>query len=167
MMRDDSSHAGNRSSSSSSQRELPEANVRVFQLRARRADAALSSSRPSLADPGELLAFDRHHEARKASNEEQAFKRKILVMDKLALLEEMIRFQEERSSRGHLTLAMILKGRHLFKALEQHAETQELQILTSSYRKHLEFEYEAYVSGKGTYLRTRTLLEGVDESLDD
>lgn len=52
-------------------------------------------------------------------------------------MEEMIRFQEERAQRGGLTPEMIDRGIVLFKALAEAAETQELRILCSSYRKHL------------------------------
>ena len=79
-----------------------------------------------------------------AETEDHTYRAMILSMDKLELLEEMVRFQEERSSMGQLTLAMMIKGRHLFKALEETAETQELKILTRSYRRHLDFELQDY-----------------------
>jgi hypothetical protein len=79
-----------------------------------------------------------------AESEDHAYRAMILSMDKLELLEEMVRFQEERSAMGSLTLAMMIKGRHLFKALEETAETQELKILTRSYRRHLDFELQDY-----------------------
>ncbi len=68
----------------------------------------------------------------------------ILSMDKLELLEEMVRFQEERSRLGHLTLQMIIRGRYLFNALEKASETNELRLLAKSYRRHLEFELIAF-----------------------
>ncbi len=74
------------------------------------------------------------------SDDEYAYQARILGMDKLALLEEMVRFQQERSERGDLTLEMMSRGRYLFKALEEKAETQELQLLARSYRRHLEHE---------------------------
>lgn len=79
-----------------------------------------------------------------AQTEDYAYHAQILGMDKLQLLEEMVRFQEERSRVGHLTLQMMIRGKLLFKALEENAETQELQILTKSYRRHLEYELAAY-----------------------
>ena len=63
-------------------------------------------------------------------------------MNKIELLEEMVRFQEERSEKGKLTLSMMVRGRILFRALELHAETHELRLLASSYRRHLEHEIE-------------------------
>lgn len=71
------------------------------------------------------------------------YRAKILGMDKLELLEEMVRFQEERSRVGHLTPKMMIEGKILFKALEESAETNELRLLTRSYRRHLEFELAA------------------------
>ena len=84
-------------------------------------------------------------EIKQTEREDYAYQAMILSMDKLELLEEMVRFQEERSRRGSLSLAMMLKGKYLFKALEENAETQELRILTRSYRRHLEHEITAYL----------------------
>lgn len=79
-------------------------------------------------------------EQKNAETEELAYRARILSMDKLALLEEMVRFQEERTSLGELTIQMMIRGKHLFKALEESAETNELRSLTRSYRRHLEAE---------------------------
>jgi hypothetical protein len=83
-------------------------------------------------------------EIKAAQTEDYEYHAMILGMDKLQLLEEMVRFQEERSRVGHLTLQMMVRGRLLFKALEENAETQELRILTRSYRRHLDCELAAY-----------------------
>ena len=69
-------------------------------------------------------------------------------MDKVELLEEMVRFQEERTQVGELSLSMMVRGRHLFKALEENAETQELKILTRSYRRHLDCELADFRKNK-------------------
>ena len=61
-------------------------------------------------------------------------------MSKVELLNEMVVFQEERAKKGHLSLDMMIRGKILFKALEETAETQALQILTRSYRRHLDYE---------------------------
>ena len=66
-------------------------------------------------------------------------------MNKIELLEEMVRFQEERSTKGKLTLTMMVRGRILFRALEAHAETEELRLLASSYRRHLEYEIDHFL----------------------
>lgn len=63
-------------------------------------------------------------------------------MGKIELLEEMVRFQDERSAKGALSLTMMVRGRILFRALESTAETDELRLLASSYRRHLEHEIE-------------------------
>lgn len=75
--------------------------------------------------------------------EEFAYRAKILSMDRVQLLEEMVRFQEERKAVGELTPAMMYRGRHLFRALEEAADSQELKILSRSYRRHLEYEIAA------------------------
>jgi hypothetical protein len=69
-----------------------------------------------------------------------AYERLIASMDKLELMEEMVRFQEDRSRLGHLTPLMMVRGICLFGALEKSAETHELMLLTGSYKRHLEFE---------------------------
>jgi hypothetical protein len=78
--------------------------------------------------------------------DELAYRAQILTMDKLTLLEEMVKFQEERSRIGELTPEMIVRGKVLFRALEESAETEELRILTRSYRRHLEHEMSAFIS---------------------
>jgi len=85
---------------------------------------------------------------KEAEQEDFAYRAMILGMDKLELLEEMIRFQEERSRLGQLTPEMMVRGKHLFKALEENAETQELRLLTRSYRRHLEHELSSYVKNQ-------------------
>jgi hypothetical protein len=83
-------------------------------------------------------------EIRKAENGDPDYQIRVLEMNKLELLEEMMRFQEERSQTGELSLRMMIQGQILFKALEEAAETAELKDLTRSYRRHLKYELEAY-----------------------
>lgn len=71
------------------------------------------------------------------------YETKIARMNKYELLEEMVRFQEERSEKGRLSLEMMVRGQILFRALETTAETSELRLLASSYRRHLEHEIES------------------------
>ena len=84
-------------------------------------------------------------EIRKAEREDPDYEAKIRGLDKLELLEEMVRFQEERSRVGRLTLSMMVRGKILFKALEETAETNELRLLTSSYRRHLDHEMADFI----------------------
>ena len=72
---------------------------------------------------------------------------KINRMNKYELLEEMVRFQEDRSSKGQLSLEMMVRGQILFRALEANSETNELRLLAGSYRRHLEHEIEALIKG--------------------
>lgn len=84
----------------------------------------------------------------KASKEldtiELAYQARILSMTKVELLEEMVRFQEERKELGTLTHPLMIRGRHLFRALEESADSQELKILSRSYRRHLDYEIQAH-----------------------
>lgn len=82
------------------------------------------------------------------NDEELAYHARILSMSKVELLEEMVRFQEERKTLGALTPSLMLRGRHLFRALEECADSQELKILSRSYRRHLEYEITAAREGK-------------------
>lgn len=90
-----------------------------------------------------IVSLQAARDLKTIQNDEMAYRAKLLCMDKLALLEEMICFQEERSRLGELTPQMMIRGKYLFKALEETAETNELRILTRSYRRHLEHELSA------------------------
>lgn len=87
---------------------------------------------------------------RDQDNEELAYRARILSMSKVELLEEMVRFQEERKSLGTLTPSMMRRGRHLFRALEESADSQELKILSRSYRRHLDYEIAAAREGQSS-----------------
>lgn len=69
-----------------------------------------------------------------------SYQAKIDSMNKVELLEEMARFQEERSARGWLNLDMMIRGQILFRALEASAETEELGLFSGAYRRHLKYK---------------------------
>jgi hypothetical protein len=92
-----------------------------------------------------VIDLAKHREVKKAAYEDQAYEGVIKRMDKLELLEEMVRFQEERCNLDKLTLPLIIKGRILFGALEASAETSELRLLTRSYKRHLDYELASYL----------------------
>ena len=94
-----------------------------------------------------VISLKAARELKNVESDDLAYKAMILSMDQLQLLEEMVRFQEERKAAGSLSIGMMLKGKHLFKALEENAVTQELRILTRSYRRHLEHEIELFRKG--------------------
>lgn len=91
-----------------------------------------------------VVALNAIRELKAVEQEDDSYHIRVLGMDKLELLEEMVRFQEERTRAGHLTLGMMIRGKHLFRELERTAETNEMRILTSSYRRHLEHELAAF-----------------------
>ena len=68
-------------------------------------------------------------------------------MNILELLDEMVRFQQERSTTGHLTPKMMAEGIVLFKALEDNAISKELKLLAGSYHRHLQYELEGVRNG--------------------
>lgn len=92
-----------------------------------------------------LISLNAARELKRAEEHDYAYQARILCMDKLELLEEMVQFQEQRSSLGKLTPQMMIRGRFLFKALEQAAETQALKLLSQSYRRHLDYELKEFV----------------------
>lgn len=104
-------------------------------------------ARPSMS-ANQVVLLKVVREMKKAASEDLEYQAKILGMDKLELLEEMMRFQEERTRCGQLTPILMTRGQILFKALEESAETEELKNLTRSYRKHLRLEYEAFLKSQ-------------------
>ncbi|MBL7714011.1 MAG: hypothetical protein JNL01_01000 [Bdellovibrionales bacterium] len=97
---------------------------------------------PSAMSADNIVSLSKFKVLKAAEDQEMAYKARILGMDKLQLLEEMVRFQEEKANAasGKMSVEMMIRGHYLFKQLEEHAETQELRILTRSYRRHLEME---------------------------
>jgi len=95
-----------------------------------------------------VISLDVVRELKVARIEDQAYKARILMMDKHELLEEMVRYQEERKRLGRLTPSLMIRGRTLFAALEESAESEELQILSRSYRRHLDYELRDYAKRK-------------------
>ncbi|MBC7385010.1 MAG: hypothetical protein H7301_02470 [Cryobacterium sp.] len=92
----------------------------------------------------------RAYKALKNSDSEiLAYQAKILSLSKVELLEEMVRFQEERKVLGKLSPDLMEKGRHLFRALEETADSSELKILSRSYRRHLDYEIAAQKERNG------------------
>jgi len=93
---------------------------------------------------GQLIDFKTRLVIKQAETSLLDYQARILGMDKLELLEEMVRFQEERAQSGELTYQLMIEGQYLFKRLEENAETPELRTLTKQYRRHLEQEILAY-----------------------
>jgi mevalonate kinase len=83
--------------------------------------------------------FNLAEEREKRKKEDPYYQTHIQRMSRIELLEEMVSFQEDRSTK-QLTQLMTIRGIILFRALESKAETDELRILASSYRRHLENE---------------------------
>ncbi len=65
------------------------------------------------------------------------YKARILSMDKLALLEEMIKFQATMEKLGTLDVPMLDTGIFLFEQLERTSETKELLEVCRSFKRHL------------------------------
>lgn len=92
-----------------------------------------------------IFSLEAIREVKQAEKVDPLYMDRIQRMDKVELLEEMVRYQEERSNLGELTVSLMVRGRVLFKALEQHAETTALKSLTGAYRRHLDYELADYL----------------------
>ena len=92
-----------------------------------------------------IVSLNAVREVKQMEQDDQAYHAMILTMEKLELLDEMVRFQQERTQLGYLTPKMMIRGKLLFRALETSAETRELRALTGSYRRHLEHELADYI----------------------
>lgn len=91
-----------------------------------------------------VISIHALREVKRIQQGDPEYQQRVVSMDKVELLEEMMRFQEERSQQGELTLSLMIRGKILFKSLELHAETRELKELAKSYRRHLKLELEHY-----------------------
>ncbi len=95
-----------------------------------------------------VISLRSYKALRETDAEDLAYRARILSMSKVELLEEMVRFQEERKSHATLPVSLMQRGRYLFQALEDSADSQELKILSRSYRRHLDYELAAIREGK-------------------
>jgi hypothetical protein len=95
-------------------------------------------------DGGTLIDLVAERNKRGMARHDPYYQILINRMNKMELLEEMVRFQEERSKKDNLSLTMMVRGKILFHALELMAETDELRLLASSYRRHLEHEIDLH-----------------------
>lgn len=89
-----------------------------------------------------VIDFQKAKAKRSLETEDQQYQRYVSGLTRLELLEEMVRFQEARTKAGTLTMAMMIRGKILFTALELVAETDELRILAGSYKRHLDHEIQ-------------------------
>ena len=71
------------------------------------------------------------------------YERKVASMDKVTLLDEMIRFQDEQMKSREPSREQLIRGRILFQALLRTAETEELRKLSGDYKTRLEDEYKS------------------------
>ena len=107
--------------------------------------ASPSKMTPPEASAASIISLRVLRDLRESRRESLEYETRILRMNKLELLAEMMRFQDERSRNGSLSLTMMVSGQTLFAKLEKMAETPDLRILTGSYRRHLRYEYEQYL----------------------
>jgi hypothetical protein len=100
----------------------------------------------SMSFKSNIISLDRFRSFKK-SECDLTYKNRIKQMDRLELLDEMVKFQQERSTTGYLTPKMMVEGIVLFKALEDNAISKELRLLAGSYHRHLQYELEGVRNG--------------------
>lgn len=88
-----------------------------------------------------IISLHSFKNSKEADKLERSYINDIAKLDKVSLLNEMVKFQEDRSRLGQLTPEMLIRGKILFRALELSADTIALKSLTKAYRRHLELEY--------------------------
>ncbi|MBU6154765.1 MAG: hypothetical protein KGP28_10725 [Bdellovibrionales bacterium] len=71
------------------------------------------------------------------------YEARVSAMDKVTLLDEMIRFQDEQMKTREPSREQLIRGRILFQALLRSAETDELRKLSGDYKTRLEDEYKS------------------------
>jgi hypothetical protein len=89
-----------------------------------------------------VISLKAIREAKHHEHSDPIYQNKVAGMNKLELLEEMMRFQEERTQEGELTLSLMIRGQILFETLEAQAATLELRELATAYRRHLKLELQ-------------------------
>jgi hypothetical protein len=94
---------------------------------------------------GELHFLNQITEAKRIKKECLIYEDKLKKMDRLDLLEEMVRYQEQRSNEKSLTLKIIYDGLALFKLISETCETPELRLLSQSYHRHLSDQLTYYL----------------------
>jgi hypothetical protein len=67
------------------------------------------------------------------------YQKRIDGLDMMLLLEEMVKYQEQKPKDKELVFSMV-RGVILFTALEQKCNTDELRLLAGSYKRHLQHE---------------------------
>ena len=68
--------------------------------------------------------------------QEMAYRHSLLVMDKPALLQELLNYHESYQRDPH-DISITLRGQHLMEVLEQRAELGELQELSREFQNKL------------------------------
>lgn len=101
-------------------------------------------------DPNNIVQLNVVREIRQAEKSNSSYEARIQKLEKLELLDEMMKFQESRSTMGHLTFEMMIQGQTLFRRIEEMAETLELKSLAHSYCRHLKFELDSRIKSRGS-----------------
>ncbi len=111
-------------------------------------------------DGGAVIDFIEFRKKRGVIEHDPHYQLQINQMNKFELLEEMVKYQdqmrefnelleskppgqktlEDRSLEERKRLKMLIQGKILFRALEERAETDDLRLLSTSYRRHCEYE---------------------------
>lgn len=94
-----------------------------------------------------LVVLNEWKKRKNPESDVSTYQARIDSMSKGELMEEIVRFQEQRKRNGGLTEEAIINGMILFKAMESKAETTDLKIFSKVYQRHLSYELAHLRSG--------------------
>ncbi len=68
------------------------------------------------------------------------YREELLIMPRIDLLQEMMKYQEEAEKLKTQPYPFLQKGSVLFSVIEFVAQTDDLRSIASAYRRHLDFQ---------------------------
>jgi hypothetical protein len=92
----------------------------------------------------EVVSIKAFREIKDQKNAHLEYQTQVAAMDKIQLLEEMTKLQDQRAKQKDLELSEMIKGVALFNMLHKTAETEALKELTRSYLRNLELQIRKY-----------------------
>jgi len=92
---------------------------------------------------GDVYDFQAAKNKKQNQNTDPLFQKQVDRMDRLQLMEEMIKYNDKRKeSKDPNGLFWIIRGIILFTAIEHKCETNDMKALASSYRRHLQIQLD-------------------------
>lgn len=90
----------------------------------------------------QIISIQKAQLKKEAQKAVLAHRERLLALTKTELLEEMVQFQNRQSLADPMPAENLYWGRALFERIEEVAETRELQILSRSFLRQLDYVQE-------------------------